>query len=1179
MSLFLEELIHPDQACAVPGRKITDSLLLIRDTICLARDRNFRLVVLNLDFEKAFDRVSHQYLFQEREPVSPVHGLAFGEPSTVWCNVNHPTLTNRLRDMSWMVAHEILPVRSVMHSRGMAANSTCPRPGCGAPETVRHLLWECSAAVDQWAKAGSLKFPCLPAREVLTAQLILYGVSQKQDCSRDFSKQWLTLAAIKDAIWTSRNLLVRRHMQIPPVAVIQMAAATIKSATRHAQDTATKKNRLCAHSDEGAGATRERKDISNHEEKGAMAGRADDGQPIPRVGLRFTLRFQAVDAAEDVVSRTWFCRKVIMEQLNLKVDAIYCLQWNRQEKAFDVTLKDEQRVLAASSTRLPSSALEQIEGTYSTRASQLSAGDAGNRAMWMEGAAALNHCCNRLPWGMTHKEARCVPPPLQGVLGLKPLCQGILEWWEVAKDRIKTFCLGYCKRKARQSKREMSHLQRLLEREYAKGNCGSTINQDVCDSLKARLRHVSEGKARAFLARSRSEFIEQSETCSAAFFSSVREKKARQVVTGFRDSQGIVVTEECQVVRVATDHFRDSFKEKDVGRGDDFLELLERQVPGDIVQALELPLTVSELEGALNRMNKGKVPGIDGLPVELYAKFWSILGPVLLEKGDRTEIGNWRPLTMLCVDYKLLAKVLTDRLGEAMPHLVHVDQTCAVPGRSTRWNLQLLRDAIAWAEDRNLPLMLVALDQTKAFDRVQWRFMFSILERLGFGKVFIRWLRTLYMDVGSSVVVNGYLGDVFRLQSGVRQGCPLSPLLYVLYMEPLAAAIRADKGVRGFLVPGSGGLRVKLSQYADDTTLLLDRDECLIRSLQIMEEFGRASGSKLNCAKSSVKFFGKWRERMDVPGGLAFCPGPIKVLGVMFESAKSASLSWARRLEVVERKVSLWKSRQLTFIGKVLVLKVDILPSLVYLAYIYPLPVSMRRPLMRLLFGFIWGGRYEYVARGRMLAGVEAGGRDVPHLTLKMDCIFVSTLCREVSGPVVHPSGFFIRLFFSYQARELMAWSNLGPRAEQQPWHYRHAAKWLRAHPEAAGPEVKLNHRTLYKEAREKINVGPVIGIPSKVWRRIQPKGLDNRLKDLNWLCLLRCLSVRKILHRHGLARSPVCPRPDCKDEETIRYVMWDCPFAQGAWRRVEGWLGQSFLGFKITWDGIERGSGPGKFW
>ncbi|KAK1875553.1 Gag-Pol polyprotein [Dissostichus eleginoides] len=143
-----------------------------------------------------------------------------------------------------------------------------------------------------------------------------------------------------------------------------------------------------------------------------MAGRADDGRPIPRVGLRFTLRFQAVVAEEDVLSRTWFCRKVIMEQLQLKVDAIYCLQRNQQERAFDVTLKDEQvytkvamdcvaaamvegssrcflnlsrRVVAASSTRLPLSAWEQIEGTFSTRGSQLSAGGAGNQATWREG--------------------------------------------------------------------------------------------------------------------------------------------------------------------------------------------------------------------------------------------------------------------------------------------------------------------------------------------------------------------------------------------------------------------------------------------------------------------------------------------------------------------------------------------------------------------------------------------------------------------------------------------------------------------------------------------------------------------------------------------------------------------------------------------------------------------------
>lgn len=187
----------------------------------------------NLEHEELQILTNHRSLIsvvQEREPVSPVRGLAFGEPSTVWRNVNHSALPNRLRDLSWMVAHEILPVRSVMHSRGMSAHSTCPRPGCGAPESVRHLLWECSAAVDQWAKAGSLKFPYLPAREVLTAQLVLYGVSpQKQLPASDFVKQWLTLAAIKDAMWTSRNLLARKHKQTPPVAVIQMAVATVRA--------------------------------------------------------------------------------------------------------------------------------------------------------------------------------------------------------------------------------------------------------------------------------------------------------------------------------------------------------------------------------------------------------------------------------------------------------------------------------------------------------------------------------------------------------------------------------------------------------------------------------------------------------------------------------------------------------------------------------------------------------------------------------------------------------------------------------------------------------------------------------------------------------------------------------------------------------------------------------------
>ncbi|XP_014827485.1 PREDICTED: uncharacterized protein LOC106906649 [Poecilia mexicana] len=258
MRRVLGDLIHPDQACAVLGRRITDSLVLIRDTICFAIDRNIRLIVLSLDFEKAFDRVSHQHLFQDREPVTPARSLLCRDATTVWRNVGHPVLPIRLQDLSWMVAHEILPVRAIMHSRGMSAMSICPRPGGGTPESVRHLLWECSAARDLWAKAGSLQFPYLPAREVLDPQLVLYGVSHQKMVKKDFAEMWLTLATIKDAIWTSRNLLVSRRRQMPPVAVIRMAVArreTIRAAGG-APRTQPQRRIACGSMDKGAGAPR-----------------------------------------------------------------------------------------------------------------------------------------------------------------------------------------------------------------------------------------------------------------------------------------------------------------------------------------------------------------------------------------------------------------------------------------------------------------------------------------------------------------------------------------------------------------------------------------------------------------------------------------------------------------------------------------------------------------------------------------------------------------------------------------------------------------------------------------------------------------------------------------------------------------------------------------------------------
>ncbi|KAK9951777.1 hypothetical protein ABG768_028226, partial [Culter alburnus] len=156
-------------------------------------------------------------LVQDREPVSPVPGLTLREAKQVWRNAAHPALQNRHKDLSWMVAHEILPVRAVMHSRGMAKNPICPRSGCNSPETVHHLLWECGAARDLWAKTGPLYFPCLPAGGAQFGyQLAILGVGRglKDLTAQEFTSLWLTLNVIKDAIWATRNLLVGKGVTV-----------------------------------------------------------------------------------------------------------------------------------------------------------------------------------------------------------------------------------------------------------------------------------------------------------------------------------------------------------------------------------------------------------------------------------------------------------------------------------------------------------------------------------------------------------------------------------------------------------------------------------------------------------------------------------------------------------------------------------------------------------------------------------------------------------------------------------------------------------------------------------------------------------------------------------------------------------------------------------------------------
>lgn len=264
-------------------------------------------------------------------------------------------------------------------------------------------------------------------------------------------------------------------------------------------------------------------------------------------------------------------------------------------------------------------------------------------------------------------------------------------------------------------------------------------------------------------------------------------------------------------------------------------------------------LELSEVFSALQGMARNKAPGSDGLPVEFYLRFWDILGSDLTEvlnsafisnslsdsqktglislifkKGDRLSCKNWRSITLLNVDYKLCARAIAGRLLKVLHLVVAPDQTCGVPGRFIGENVALLRDVVSFASETDCPLAILSLDQEKAFDRVDWDFLYATLSKMGFGDSFIRWIKLCYTDISSSVIVNGYLTRPFKPSRGVRQGCPLSPLLYILTMEVLAVNIRLTPNIVGIRVPRISNSLPVLSLYADDTSVIVSSDRAIV---------------------------------------------------------------------------------------------------------------------------------------------------------------------------------------------------------------------------------------------------------------------------------------------------------------------------------------------------------------
>ncbi|RVW16678.1 LINE-1 reverse transcriptase-like [Vitis vinifera] len=374
--------------------------------------------------------------------------------------------------------------------------------------------------------------------------------------------------------------------------------------------------------------------------------------------------------------------------------------------------------------------------------------------------------------------------------------------------------------------------------------------------------------------------------------------------------------------------------------------LVLKQISLSEADALELPFTEAEIYAALMGMNGDKAPGPDGFTVAFWQNCWEIVKEDVLDmfkefydqnsfikslnhtflvlipkKGGAEDLGDYRPISLLGGLYKLLAKVLANRLKKIIDKVISPDQNAFIKGRQILDGSLIANEVIDSWQKRGEKGLICKLDIEKAFDNINWQFLLKVLHKMGFGSKWIGWMWSCISTIKYSMLVNGVPAGFFSSSKGLRQGDPLSPYLFIMGMEVLSALIsRAVEGgfIYGCRIWKGRGQPVNITHllFADDTIVFCEaKKESLLYLSWILLWFEAASGLKINLEKSMVIPVGEVEGALDMAAEIGCKVGqlPTVYLGLPLGAPNRASSVWDGVEEKMRRKLALWKRH---FFGK-----------------------------------------------------------------------------------------------------------------------------------------------------------------------------------------------------------------------------------------------------------------------
>ena len=576
-------------------------------------------------------------------------------------------------------------------------------------------------------------------------------------------------------------------------------------------------------------------------------------------------------------------------------------------------------------------------------------------------------------------------------------CPNKTSKWELIKYEIRKFSIHYSKLKNRTLNEQKSSLEKeLCEIER---NSINIANINRYNEIKSQLREIENTAIEGAILRSKVQWHEEGERNTKYFLGLEKNRAVKKTINKLKLKNGQTITDRVDISNAQYNYFSNLFSSKLDPNLNDFTHYFEnlKKMNDDERNQCEGVLTLNECENVVTSLKKNKSPGNDGITAEFYQYFWeeikvslvesfnysyevgemsvsqrqSII--TLLDKGkDRVYLGNWRPISLLNLDYKIASKAISKRLTDFIPNIIDITQSGFVKGRYMHDSVRTLYDLIEYCKLSRKTGFLMMIDFEKAFDSLEWNFIFKTLESMNFGLSFMKWVKLFYCNIESCVLNNGFSTKYFKITRGVRQGDPLSPYLFIIALNVLSQNILQDDSIQGIRVKNE---HIKLVQYADDTTAVLKDEKSLHVFINQMNVFSSISGLKMNSEKTKAIWLGE-TPTFILPNNMVWSEKPEKILGIYlsFNLLAANKLSFSSKINNIKNLVYSWKHRKLTLNGKVLIIKSLALSQLTYLFSVLPSDHDTMKEIEEIFYEFVWGGKIHKVKKLVLIQDYKYGG-------------------------------------------------------------------------------------------------------------------------------------------------------------------------------------------------------------